>query len=349
MRRTDFLRKRTYFPRACFPHGCFPPACFLPTCFQGLLAAAILALALSACKQPFEPDGPTGNKLIVYSILNKQTDTQYVRLATTYRSGPGPIVQGASVSVSIVGTPSLPPNVDRTVVFRDTAIDHLNAQGVVEHLPIYVSYHFRPLDGVTYQLSAQMAGTAAPAQATTTTLGSPDFNLQNSDALRPDGNRQILVDAWFPSASGAYELHFFVEFYALVNGGWELHREEVPGRSYTDDAGNEVRVYPSLAPISSLAGSTGSTVLIALDTVQYRAVRRRVFSRYGAPQVVLLQALFVLTQIDDVLYNYYYLNNGVLDQSSVRLDVPEYTNIGGGLGVFGNGVVIRKTYSLMDL
>jgi hypothetical protein len=47
------------------------------------------------------------------------------------------------------------------------------------------------------------------------------------------------------------------------------------------------------------------------------------------------RAIFILTQVDPGLYNYYKLANGFLDSYSVRMDQPDYTNIKGGLGVFG--------------
>jgi hypothetical protein len=43
----------------------------------------------------------------------------------------------------------------------------------------------------------------------------------------------------------------------------------------------------------------------------------------------------VLTQVEDNLYKYYNIVNGFQDEFSIRTDLPDYTNIRGGVGLFG--------------
>jgi hypothetical protein len=49
--------------------------------------------------------------------------------------------------------------------------------------------------------------------------------------------------------------------------------------------------------------------------------------------VRITAALYAMTQIDDALYDYYYILNGPKDLSTVRLDAPDFTNITNGVGV----------------
>jgi len=44
--------------------------------------------------------------------------------------------------------------------------------------------------------------------------------------------------------------------------------------------------------------------------------------------------VFILAQVDLHLYNYYNVANAFRDPYSTRIDQPDYTNIGGGVGVF---------------
>ncbi len=55
------------------------------------------------------------------------------------------------------------------------------------------------------------------------------------------------------------------------------------------------------------------------------------------------RALFVLTQTEENLYKYYNIANAYQDQISVRTDQPDWTNINGGLGVFG-AMIEDSTY-----
>jgi hypothetical protein len=143
-------------------------------------------------------------------------------------------------------------------------------------------------------------------------------------------------------------MHFYLDYYALVGGGWELHRTEVAERSYEDETGSEVLVFPQLSPVRALATSAAPAT-IQFDTVQYHNARARVIEKYQkitAAPVVWLQAVFALTQVDSVLYNYYTVNNGPVDLSSIRLDQPVYTNVTDGYGVFGSSARVTRQYPM---
>jgi len=60
-----------------------------------------------------------------------------------------------------------------------------------------------------------------------------------------------------------------------------------------------------------------------------------VLKRYAPAPVVYLDIRFTETQIDEALYDYYFVSNGPVDLLTIRLDVPDYTNVVGGYGVCG--------------
>ena len=153
------------------------------------------------------------------------------------------------------------------------------------------------------------------------------------------------LNVLFRSFSGAAVLHFFVDYYAYVDGGWELHRAEVPLSSYVDNNGSLIRVFPSLALVKSFTVSQ-KTMQMKFDIGQYGLIRNEVSAKYPAAPVIWLQAVFEIIQVDDALFNYYYVYNGPVDKSSIRLDQPDYTNVPNGLGVFGNSVTTTATYPI---
>lgn len=302
-----------------------------------IVLVGLLGLLVTACNQPFEPDGPANSKLVVYSILNGASSTQYVRLAATYASAPPPSLRGASVSMTANG---------RTVQFRDTTIATVDANGAPVSIPVFVATQMPITGGDSYALHVTDPS-GLKADVRTTALVPPDFAITNAKVLNRSVRSQIILNTNFGSFNGAFVMHFYLDFYAFVNGGWELQQEEVPLRSYEEMNGTLVRVYPTLDLVRTHAASR-ATVPIRYDTLQYDQTRAEVISRYPAVPVVWLRARFVLTQIDDVLYNYYYVNNGPRDNSTIRMDQPDYTNIPRGLGVFGSSVTVTMTYPLTN-
>jgi hypothetical protein len=299
----------------------------------GFSFAAFLVFA--GCNQPFEPDGPPNSKLVVYSILNAASDTQYVRVGTTFENPPGPEVTGATVVMETNG---------HTIPFRDTTLVRATANGSADTLHAYIAYHQAVTPGNFYQLvvtTPDGRSVSASAQA----LLVPTIALQDAKILDRSGTAQITLNTLFRSLGGAFVAHFYLDYYAFVDGGWELHRTEVPLSRTYDAAGNPALTYPALSLVRGVA-TAQKTLPIIFDTLLYAQTRSDIIQEYPAAPVIWLQGVFVLTQIDDVLYNYYYVNNGPVDRSSIRLDQPDYTNIPRGLGVFGSSVTVTQSYPI---
>ncbi len=285
---------------------------------RALSILGVAVILLAGCNQPFEPNGPVSSNLVVYCILSARSDTQYVRVSSTFGTPPAPEIRDASVSLIAAG---------RSIAFRDTTVLWSDTSGNPVPTNVYVAYNTKITGNYPYQLLVTTPG-GLEASAGITTLSSPYFSLA-------PGNTQgfFVLNRKFNSVAGAAVLHFYLDYYVLVNNGWVLRTEEVPTGSYDDASGNEVLLYPSFSPVAVLA-SGGMTV--SIDSTLFQVSRARVLKRYAPAPVVYLDIRFVLTQIDDVLYDYYYLTNGPVDNSSIRLDVPDFTNIHGGFGVFGS-------------
>ena len=295
----------------------------------------LLALGVVSCNQPFTPDAPGSSHLVMYGILNRELGTQYVRLETTYPTDPSAPPLNAIVRMK---------SASGVVQFRDTVITYVSPSGTTEMMPLYVANDVSIVSGQTYTLEATTAS-GLSAQATSTALPLPDFYIKSRGNLLDKGIGPIELAATFGIVTGAWEAHFYVEFYALIDGGWELRREEVPLREYYDNAGQLVRVYSRLSPVPSWA-SANTPLVVEFDTSLYQNTRIRIARTYPAADVVFMYAVFSLTQVDNTLYSYYYIANGLEDKTSIRLDAPEFTNITGGVGVFGSSARVYKRLTL---
>ena len=64
-------------------------------------------------------------------------------------------------------------------------------------------------------------------------------------------------------------------------------------------------------------------------------------NKYGVHSVV-----FEVLEYDAALSKYYSSINGSLDQFSIRIDQPVFSNVGGGIGIFGSSLDNKDTYDL---
>lgn len=295
------------------------------------------ALGVSSCNQPFTPDAPGNTRLVVYSVLNVEQGTQYVMLQSTFPTEPGAPIRDATVRMKSAGD---------VVQFRDTVIERASASGTAERFDVYVANNVSVKKDQSYALEATTPS-GLFARATTTALALPDLYIKSPGALRPGGKGPITLAASFGSVTGAWEMHFSIEFYALINGGWELHREEVPLKQYEDNAGALVNVYSRLSPVPGWV-KTDIPLVVEFDTLLYQKTRTRISQTYPAAPVVFIYAVFSLTQVDNTLYSYYYIANGTEDKTSIRLDTPEFSNIAGGVGVFGSSARVYERYTLRE-
>jgi hypothetical protein len=111
----------------------------------------------------------------------------------------------------------------------------------------------------------------------------------------------------------------FLEYDALQDTLLVRKRVEIPSRVTPGGT----FVYP--APVSSEVAEA------TFDAAVFDEVVARV-RQEGA--VRLVRTLFVLTELDAALYGYYSVVNGFQGAGTLRLDEPDYTNIGNGFGLF---------------
>lgn len=299
------------------------------------LSMLLLGCLVLSCNQAFEPNAPANSRLVVYSILNSTSNTQYVRLATTYDVASAPAVHDASVSMVSNG---------KTIVFRDTTVADTSTDGRITPVDVYVAGKAPVTGGSTYTLKVSTPS-GLSASGTTTALVPPSFYLKYPVSLNYSSAYQLTVSQTFNNITGACVLRFYVEFNAYVNGAWELHRLEVPLRTYTNKDGELVKVYPAFALVQSLT-SVQQSVIVEYDTLLYKQTRALAIQSYPAAPVRWTQAVFTLTQIDNALYTYYQLQNGPVDRTSIRLDQLDFTNITNGVGVFGGYAMVVRTYPI---
>jgi hypothetical protein len=288
-------------------------------------------LVLPSCENTFNPKGPYTQELVIYSILTTRSDTQYVRVYTTYNpSGFNPLeitsdtdVRGARVTIA---------SGDSTYVLRDTTITRVDQSRYSSGLGAYIAYPMPIVTGRSYSL--QVASDQGAATATVTVPGKGTVVPNNQYVLKEPGkySEDIAATIYMSPITVGYVIRLYVDFEYVDGGTLVRMRTEVPVRTSGDVAASPQFTYPRLTRRDLSRFVPIETIYFPLDAYEFLLSYLKV--RYSA-SVELRSATFILTQVDNNLYKYYNVVNGFQDAYSIRTDSPDYTNIRGGLGVFG--------------
>jgi len=303
----------------------------------GEIVTALLIIALLAgCETDFNPKGVYREKLVVYSILIAKTDTQYVRVYTTY--DPPAFDPFEITSENIIRNATVTLRYGNTTVrFRDTTITRDDPRRYGPLLPVYVAHPFKPELAEVYTLTIQTPSHGTMT-ATTSMPGRGDITVLNPYVVQsPQAfDENILISARITPFARGYLLRMYLDFEVLVAGQWSPRRREVPKDMFEVGAERKF-IYPQLERRTTTPSSPRS--LEAESVVFLRTAFNRfldgIRSEFGADRVRLVRAVFLLTQVDANLYTYFNVVNGFQDQYSIRTDQPDYSNIRGGIGVFG--------------
>ncbi len=299
---------------------------------------------LLGCEATFTPNGPYTEKMVVYAILSTQSDTQFVRVYTTYDPSQfhpelnkvDNVIRDAQVSVSQTSS---------TVAYRDTTVTRVDKTRYQDDIGAYVANPFNIEPGKSYNLSVvtKNNGTA------TASMDVPDkgtVEVFNRYVLRggPDEKDPIVVRAWIRFATRGFLVRYFLDVDEYENGQWTSQKLELPTALYQNADGSNVFTYPLLQrrrsdPVDS------QTPVIEITTIPFAAYQAGLADIYSnhTSTIKVKGVLFTLTQVERNLYSYYSVANSFQDANTIRLDVPDWSNIRGGYGVFG-AMVIDSLY-----
>ena len=275
--------------------------------------------------------------MVVYSFLRSDSDTQMVRVYSTYNpadnnpSNNNNEIQVSDAQVSFVqGSTSYQ--------LRDTVIERADKSRYTSDILLYYIAPFRPQKGKAYTLNV-VSPTYGAAISNIVIPDSGRFTLIGSDFLQ-------LYNPWLTSSfvargtlapqTAAYIVRFYLYFLTDTPQGTVEKRVEVPRKlGYFCEGPYEIYepTYPSIVQKSVSTNNFGvGFEANAQQITVFNTVRFESNVRY-------LRAVIYLTQFDGPLYQYYTFVNQYRDRVSVQTNEAEYSNIQGGIGVFGSMTV----------
>jgi hypothetical protein len=300
----------------------------------GLLTLA--ALLLAACEEPFSPKGPYLDRTVVFSLLAARSDTAFVRVYRTYyppRDNPYEVDwETPDTSARVVLSDGT-----RSITLHDTVLTR--ADGSVVHA--YAGYPFHIEPGGTYSLTVTGIGEEG-LSSSTIVPGDGWVVIQDPETLsdlQSNQMKDIWVEISLSAEAAGWIPRLAVEFQVVSTGA--LHEEDVPLVLRTPDEQNKNPLYPDI--MRTETAPRGSFV-VTYSLHAYAYALRKIQEDHG--EVHFSRAHASLIQTDQPLYMYYNIANGFRDSYSIRMDQRDYSNIQGGLGVFGAFNLDEKWYSL---
>ncbi len=253
------------------------------------------------CNHSFDPRGPYEQQLVVYSILSARSDTDYVRLYTTYNpTGYNPLdnstdtdVRNASITVTDDST---------TYKLLETTIPRADTSRYTSSLVAYIAHPFSLRFGKTYNLKIVSSQGNASAIVTVpgrgTIVANNAYVLKSPDKYTEDINATIYVT---PPAFG-YLVRIYLDYDVLVGQAWTHVRSEVPS-SVAQVSGSDIQFgYPTL--MRRMTNVQQQSMNVGFPLSAYTAFFGTLTGQYGLSGVRVTSATFILTQVEENLYKY---------------------------------------------
>lgn len=286
-----------------------------------LLFICIASMLISfSCDDSFNPKAPFKEQYVLNCVIRGDSASQIAILSKTYDvSGfdpnsnyTDPSISGAQVYLKWKGT---------LYQLRDSSIARTDTSRYKDPIKFYYTKAFKPAANDSVEITA----IPAPGVLLSSKTKVPyNVSYGNSPWLIK-GDEIVLDFRWTAYDLNVYYLPRMKIIYQKRN---EIpvvtHSFEVP-LDYSSVNGIETPVYPVLSPVAGI-----EFVRTNIDKAMLQVSNGDIKSNYRFLRIDLELLIF-----DQFLAGYISTTNGFLDNLSIRLDEPNYTNISGGLGIFG--------------
>jgi hypothetical protein len=277
----------------------------------------LIILLHFGCDNNFSPYGDYEKRLVVFSVLDNRFDNQIVKLQSSFE------FQNSSSEEKIIY------NLTATISDGLNVYQYYDTAIVSDNYTYLVSNNFTLRRGVEYTLNIK--GDDVPeinskikvpeSQYLFITYRDNNIQISHSKASRVKG----------------FLIKYYVNF-VIVRDAQILSEQslEMPIGIIETEDGKKINLYPSFNKNVNHEYKLG-----------YISAELAKHAPSSADQRLLIKnCTVVLFSLDDNLYNYLSTVNGFNDPISVRLDIPNYTNIQNGYGIFG---AITKDSVVQDI
>jgi len=285
-----------------------------------IISILVLVILAISCEENFSPKTNFQEKYILYSIINTDSSIQTAVLQKSYDvegfdpylNNTDPSVQGADIRL-IQG--------ENVFFMHDTSIARSDTSRYKTPLHFYYISDFSAQTNYPLEIMATLPN-GKKLYGTTDLPVKVEFDTSSDRSLPPE-DKDLFSFAWNGGNSQTWFLPKFT-FYYIKNG--VRYGKDVPSE-YRLENGNWIPIYPGITN-NSIINFRISALDSAFNQISQGDQNKSNYEIFGG--------IFTLLVFNENLSNYYSTTNGFLDDFTVRIDEADYSNIDGGLGIFGS-------------
>ena len=281
----------------------------------------LLSIALLCCDSDFTPKGEFRDKPVVYAILDPSQSVQFIRISRSYDPpGFNPLAYTAGKT----------PDIDSVIVsnrlFKYVFIDTLIQKADSKQYLLFYSTELQPEAGQEYSLRITRHD-GGEINSNIIIPAEPGLDMNGARTyFRTNEQNTLIISAAnamnYPPTPGGALIRMWMQWVDSLSAGLkDTVRTEVP-LYYETLTGGLVPIFPELNRDLSVVFPYNAFA----ETV--RVIRRKT-------RALFLNVISKAYCLDRNAYGYIQIAHGFNDPLSFRTDLPDFSNIIYGYGVFG--------------
>jgi hypothetical protein len=305
--------------------------------------ALIILLALSvSCDDQVNPKTDFKEVYALNCIVKGDTSYQIATISHSYNvsefdpssNTTDPFIPGAKIKL-FYG--------DSVFVFRDTFSVRQDISHYTTPIHYYYLKNFRPSDSKTISIQATLPNGSVLSSGTKT-FALSNFYFDNRNITYPSGiSGEVIQLSWNSLGNSGKDIAIYyapelvILYTKLINGIKTEFQKKVP-IYYTYGGLDGPPIYPPIQ-VNQLS-------IVFQGFVLDQSMKEISQNDPDKKNYTIEKAVFRLFVLDKNLAAYYAAQRTFLDEFSVRFSQPDFTNITGGLGIFGTYSVKQQDVQL---
>jgi hypothetical protein len=290
-----------------------------------ILAFCMSTIVFISCTQEFEPFGEFRDNYVLTCLLTGDTEYQVATLSHIYETNSfdpydnttDPVIIGADLRVWLD---------DSVYVFRDSSVARIDTSRYNTPFNFYYNNEFIIKADQLVEVEVLLQN-GRRLKSSSKSPGSISFEKESSVIIPPVGS-QLVNFSWNPHTEGTFFSPKFYIKYLQNENGIIVEKLKLVPKNYANDSGSDNPIYPE--------PSNKTNIVYTLDAITRTLAEISAGDPIKQNYTILQTPLFKLSVFDLALSRYISSTNQSFDDLTVTVNESDYSNIEGGLGIFGS-------------
>jgi len=297
-----------------------------------LVIISLISFFTISCEESFNPFGQYKEKYVLTCLINGNSNYQIATLSKSYFTDTfnpydntkDPSVEGAEIRIWLA---------DSVYLLKDSTIERSDTSRYSTPFKFYFTEKVNPEPNKKMEIEALLPS-GKRLKATTFIPNEIAFNNGNPTVIPPVDQNYLTFSWRSQSVYTFYDIRILVTYYKKENNIRIKHQAEVP-IGYGIRGGIEEPIYPS--------SSRNNYVSYPMETISKFLADISAGDENKNNYFIEIKPVVEVLVMDEALSRYYSSTSAAINDLTVRLDENDYTNIDGGLGIFGT--YLTKNYT----